>query len=132
MVNVSSSQSTDETIIVESDLEKDTAVSIHLSTASKEDNVNERKDGRINSQKLDTFVATAFRRSKVDLDKEDMPETGTYNNSDIICSQALIVRDIVALNSASCIPEQKLVNFKRFRKVPRCRLLNIVTKVVDD
>ncbi|CAA6655737.1 unnamed protein product [Spirodela intermedia] len=120
--SVPSSHSTDETIVAESDLENDTATSDHVSAATKVENANKREDGGMQGWQRDTSVRAEFTSTKVgdsriiNLSKDDEPEPGNYEKSDVIYSQSLIVRDVVAPDYVGCAPEQKVINFKCFRK----------------
>lgn len=118
-VSVPSSHSTDETIVAESDLENDTATSDHVSAATKVENADKQEHGWQRGTSVRTeFVSTKVVHSGIiNLSQDDEPGTGNYEKSDVIYSQSLIVRQVVAPDSMGCAPDHKVVNFKCFRKV---------------
>ncbi|XP_078448561.1 nijmegen breakage syndrome 1 isoform X2 [Wolffia australiana] len=110
-----SSESTDETIIPESDLENDTATTSRLSGPLKVDKETEHEESMTHAKDLDTSTKAHFRSSKVGLSRSDVPEIENYGKSEVIYSQSLIVRDTTP-DVTFCSSKQKAVNFKQFRK----------------
>lgn len=124
-VVVSSSHSTDETIVADSDVEMDTATSDHIASAvgseaaikyeEREELLKNHDDGTSEKMRISSFNVeeggTIERKHK---DNESI--TSENQNSDIIYSQDLIVRNTVS-SSLTYSPKKKIVNFKCFRKV---------------
>ncbi|XP_052190209.1 nibrin homolog [Diospyros lotus] len=121
-VVVSSSCSTDETVVADSDVEAENAISVDMSTA-----VN-IKESTKNESKEEFFTINAAARLQSDIiafssgrdntiterrDQADAPESG---NPDIIYSQNLIVRDTNFPASAHSLTDNEVPNFKCFKK----------------
>ncbi|XP_043696191.1 nijmegen breakage syndrome 1 protein isoform X2 [Telopea speciosissima] len=134
---ISSSCSTDETIVPDSEVEVDTAASdcvaeaVHAEAAIKpevEEEISEYNKSEVKGEipgghagaKSDHMPIPSFnyedrgvitRRDKVD-------ESETFKNqfSDIVFSQDLIVKDTQMPASVYSITNNRVVNFKRFRK----------------
>lgn len=138
---VSSSHSTDETIVADSDVEMDSAMFNRTATKSQdaikiEDDDEEVKDSEDRQDTVDhqedrkstDYLSTlsnnmrslspkdqsASPMKKVEKDVESHADR--HENSDIIFSQDLIVRDITTPIPPPSTPNN-VVNFKRFRKV---------------
>lgn len=122
-VLVSSSCSTDETIVADSEAEVETATSIHATTniSSEETpkNVNNPEISMVNPPTrsghshvvnfTDNNGGMTARREKV-----DEPESG---NPDIIYSQDLIIRELNLPATISSTANDGVLNFKLFKKV---------------
>uniref|UniRef100_A0A1D1YAH2 Nibrin n=2 Tax=Anthurium amnicola TaxID=1678845 RepID=A0A1D1YAH2_9ARAE len=131
-IHVSSSHSTDETIVAESDMEDDTAASNRFSFAKvesaiklKDKNDFEKFEDKEVTDGSQTYLSqkTELTSSKVEDGiiinrriKDEESETASHGSSDVMYSQALIVRDIVMPASVRSASEKKFVNFKQFRK----------------
>lgn len=121
-VVVSSSCSTDETIVADSEDEVETATSVHEITAvsSEEPIETVAKIEEKMDQAATTDYFTSFRPTTTGggipaiRDKVDEPEIG---NSDIIYSQDLFVRDINMPSTSTSTINFEVLNFKCFRKV---------------
>ncbi|GMP32328.1 hypothetical protein CsSME_00006133 [Camellia sinensis var. sinensis] len=139
-VVVSSSCSTDETVVADSDVEAETAISVDMSAAvnATESTIQETKE-KFSTNHFNTTESTiqetkekfstdhAATRLESDItcpsdrdntitarrDQVDEPESG---NPDIIYSQNLIVRDTNLPASVYYSPDNGLPNFKCFRK----------------
>lgn len=124
-VAVSSSHSTDETIVAESDVEMDTATSDHIASAArseaatryeeKEELLKNHEDGTSDKMNISSFKVEEgglIERKH----KGDESITSENQNSDIIYSQDLIVRNAVS-SSLNHSLKKNIVNFKCFRKV---------------
>lgn len=117
-VVVSSSCSTDETIVADSEAEDETATSVRETAAAHSREVVETVNKMKAKEDCDApnYVAT-FRpsRGSVPLKREADTESES-GNLDVVCSQHLIVRD-TSTRTASSTANNEAVNFKRFRKV---------------
>ncbi|MCL7042809.1 hypothetical protein MKW94_027966 [Papaver nudicaule] len=137
---VSSSCSTDETIVADSDVEMDTATTnvvtanAHSETLKKEDEAAINVDNSNDPTYSDDAVPPVShansptakfqnRSSKVEdgmmiekMDKDDEYDTSVVQNSDIIYTQDLIVRDTNPPASFVSTTISGVVNFKRFRR----------------
>lgn len=139
-VVVSSSCSTDETVVADSDVEAETAISVDMSAAvnATESTIQETKE-KFSTNHFNTTESTiqetkekfstdhAATRLESDItcpsdtdntitarrNQVDEPESG---NPDIIYSQNLIVRDTNLPASVYYSPDNGLPNFKCFRK----------------
>lgn len=120
-VVVSSSCSTDETVVADSDEETETIAScpttatVHSEIAMNNENIEEvpatatvYTETAIKNGNREDVPTIATNRQKL-----DEPELG---NSDIIYSQVLVVRDMNLAPSVSSKASNSVVNFKRFRK----------------
>lgn len=139
---VSSSHSTDETIVADSDVEIDTATSNTVTTAAKfQDAMKHENEDQGSKKPEDTENATEHqeKRKSIDnldsssnnttipcprddgvapmkkLDKGAEPLADRHENSDIIYTQNLIVKDITIPVPARSTTKNT-ANFKRFRK----------------
>ncbi|CAL5326638.1 unnamed protein product [Camellia sinensis] len=140
-VVVSSSCSTDETVVADSDVEAETAISVDMSAAvnATESTIQETEE-KFSTNHFNTTESTiqetkekfstdhAATRLESDItcpsdrdntitarrDQVDEPESG---NPDIIYSQNLIVRDTNLPASVYYSPDNGLPNFKCFRKI---------------
>ncbi|XP_010249688.1 PREDICTED: nijmegen breakage syndrome 1 protein isoform X2 [Nelumbo nucifera] len=123
---VSSSCSTDETIVADSDVEVDTSASDHVTEATQsEEAIRHEVKGKISvdhaytaSQKVQS---SSFRTEGGGIiitksDKLIESETSENQNSDVIFSQDLVVIDAKAPASVSSMTKTVVVNFKCFRK----------------
>ncbi|KAL5993418.1 Mre11 complex subunit Nbs1 [Asimina triloba] len=140
-----SSQSTDETIVADSDAETDTAVSDSVVAAGHSEEVVKPEEKK---ETFDHAIATALsieavtyneneaskNRAEVELDgkflgfkvdsggmiertnKGDESGRSSHENSDIIYSQDLIVRYIHKPAEVPSTANTKVINFKQFRK----------------
>ncbi|XP_026408199.1 nijmegen breakage syndrome 1 protein-like [Papaver somniferum] len=137
---VSSSCSTDETIVADSDVEMDTATThgvtanAHLVTPKNEDeptiNVDIANDPTISDEAMPPVShanspTSKFQSlsSKVEdgvmiekMDKDDEYDTSVVQNSDIVYTQDLIVRDTNPPASFVSTTIRGVVNFKCFRR----------------
>ncbi|KAG9441956.1 hypothetical protein H6P81_017810 [Aristolochia fimbriata] len=120
-IQVASSNSTDETIVADSDVEVDTATSNQVALASQSEVIKQEEIPKdtvsmmlqkifVPSDKMETATTVEKRV------KDDEPETSEQQNSDIIYSSNLIVRDLNGPTVPQSKSNQKEVNFKRFRK----------------
>lgn len=120
-VVVSSSCSTDETVVADSDEETETIAScpttatVHSEIAMNNENIEEvpatatvYTETAIKNGNREDVPTIATNREKL-----DEPELG---NSDIIYSQVLVVRDMNLAPSVSSKASNSFVNFKSFRK----------------
>ncbi|KFK37723.1 hypothetical protein AALP_AA3G021200 [Arabis alpina] len=142
-VVISSSCSTDETVVADSDAEdEETTSSVQMIDATEkaetpekpatilvEDssvaileetiNLNEFKsvnlsaDTEIKDYSDEKIPSYSVRDLKIRGDRNDEPECG---NSEIIYTQDLIVRDLRAIRNVRSTGEEGVVDFKRFRK----------------
>ncbi|GAB4858372.1 hypothetical protein Ancab_009844 [Ancistrocladus abbreviatus] len=112
---VSSSCSTNETIVADSDAE------IELATSDQPAELDRKGEGsgddvalssRRNDQK--TNFVEHNDRTMIRIKNDDDPKSG---NSDILYSQNLIVRDVSLPVSTASTTNNQVINFKRFRKV---------------
>ncbi|XP_077220610.1 nijmegen breakage syndrome 1 [Tasmannia lanceolata] len=120
-IHISSSQSTtDETIVADSEVEMDTAISSRVARSEETTNYVEKKE--MPSDRVD--ITTDNRLSSFQIedgciverrDKCDKSDTSGHQNSDIIYSQ-MIVRDTATLSLVQFTSKENVVNFKRFRK----------------
>ncbi|XXG86742.1 hypothetical protein AAC387_Pa11g1575 [Persea americana] len=123
-IAVSSSHSTDETIVADSDLEMDTATSDHIASSArseaatryeeKEVLLKNHEDGTSDKMNISSFKVEEgglLERKH----KGDESITSENQNSDIIYSQDLIVRNAVS-SSLNHSLKKNIVNFKCFRK----------------
>ncbi|XP_058090282.1 nibrin homolog isoform X1 [Magnolia sinica] len=118
-----SSQSTDETIVADSDAETDTVTSDHAAAVARSEAVKyeEKKEMSedqadvVSEKKLSGFMVEdgGIKERK---NKGDESETTGHQNSDIIYSQDLIVKDLIMSAEAQSIANKTMVNFKCFRK----------------
>lgn len=124
-VVLSLSHSTDETIVADSDVEMDTAASNFVTAAA-------RSEAAVKSEEEETLVKThddvtpekmKTCGSKVEeggiiqrRDKANESLTSENQNSDVIYSQDLIVRDVAKSSLVRSTSKNKLTNFKCFRK----------------
>ncbi|KAI9161243.1 hypothetical protein LWI28_015687 [Acer negundo] len=120
-VIISSSCSTDETVVADSDVEAETASSVHATAAVlNEESLKCPKKEEISinlaANKSEDTSATSFR------DKSNTMTTGrdkndeSEHNSDIIFSQDLVIRSYNLPATISSTANNGLLNFKRFRK----------------
>ncbi|XP_010500389.1 PREDICTED: nijmegen breakage syndrome 1 protein-like [Camelina sativa] len=134
-VVISSSCSTDETVVADSDAEEEeTTSSVHMIDATEKAETPEKPAAIIiedspvtimeETMNLNEFKADTENRGLIDekksgdsvtirRDRNDEPETG---NSEIICTQDLIVRDLRPSRKVHSTGEEGVVDFKRFRK----------------
>ncbi|KAJ8625237.1 hypothetical protein MRB53_033767 [Persea americana] len=123
-IAVSSSHSTDETIVADSDVEMDTATSDHIASGArseaatryeeKEVLLKNHEDGTSDKMNISSFKVEEgglIERKH----KGDESITSENQNSDIIYSQDLIVRNAVS-SSLNHSLKKNIVNFKCFRK----------------
>ncbi|KAK9285792.1 hypothetical protein L1049_024993 [Liquidambar formosana] len=122
-VLLSSSCSTDETVVADSDAEAETATSVHtigaVSTeeATKYKSKVEISTDHANTRSEDSHIMTFRDRNDgmtMRVDKVDDSESG---NSDVIYSQDLIVRDVNLPASVSSTTKNRVLNFKCFRMI---------------
>ncbi|XP_024023514.1 nijmegen breakage syndrome 1 protein isoform X2 [Morus notabilis] len=116
-VVVSSSCSTDETIVADSEAEDETATSVRETAAAHSREVVETVN-KVEAKEdcaAPNYVAT-FRpsRGSVPLKREADTESES-GNLDVVCSQHLIVRD-TSTRTAGSTANNEAINFKRFRK----------------
>ncbi|TXG69821.1 hypothetical protein EZV62_004756 [Acer yangbiense] len=120
-VIISSSCSTDETVVADSDVEAETASSVHATAAVlNEESLKCPKKEEISinlaANKSEDTSATSFRDKGNTMttrrDKNDESE----HNSDIIFSQDLVIRSYNLPATISSTANNGLLNFKRFRK----------------
>ncbi|EXB80304.1 hypothetical protein L484_025160 [Morus notabilis] len=114
---VSSSCSTDETIVADSEAEDETATSVRETAAAHSREVVETVN-KVEAKEdcaAPNYVAT-FRpsRGSVPLKREADTESES-GNLDVVCSQHLIVRD-TSTRTAGSTANNEAINFKRFRK----------------
>lgn len=128
-VVVSSSCSTDETIVADSDVEDETSKPLHeADTVHMEETTENKENALPNNSALESENAHSMYKEKartengyscveIRRDKMDNSDEGT---SDIIYTQDIIVRtnNVHARNSERAADE---VNFKRFRKVRKMK-----------
>lgn len=140
-IMVSSSHSTDETIVADSDVEMDTATSNTVTAAAKpqdaikcedEDQVAKKSEDKGITKHQEGNKSTDYLNSSSDNIKTPCPKdegvaplkkldkcgeslADRHENSDIIFSQNLIVRDVTPPVPARSTTKNG-VNFKRFRK----------------
>ncbi|XP_020570862.1 nijmegen breakage syndrome 1 protein isoform X2 [Phalaenopsis equestris] len=123
---ISSSHSTDETIVADSDVEADTAATniksetfkenhtVKETSSEKYEDEEQVKDGDIEEKANSTPIeggAILIRK----INKNDVSDIDRHENSDILYSPDLIVRNAVTpVESVSS--EASSVNFKRFRQ----------------
>ncbi|KAF3444240.1 hypothetical protein FNV43_RR13930 [Rhamnella rubrinervis] len=120
-VLVSSSCSTDDTIVADSEeQEVETATSVHKITAvSSEEPIETVAKIEKKKDQTTTNYFTSFRPTTAGggipaiRDRVDEPESG---NSDIIYTQDLFVRDINMPSTTTSTINFEVLNFKRFRK----------------
>lgn len=141
VVVISSSCSTDETMVADSDAEEEeTTSSVHMIDSTEKAETPEKpaaiviedspvtileKTMNFNEFKRVNLLADTENRGHIDeknssnsvtirRDRNDEPETG---NSEIIYTQDLIVRDLRSSRKVQSAGEEGVVDFKRFRKV---------------
>ncbi|OMO99219.1 hypothetical protein COLO4_13435 [Corchorus olitorius] len=133
-VVVSSSCSTDETVVADSDDEHESATpanangSTHKEGAQTYANKAEMSleaPNHVNKAEGSTYNdATRFQDSQVTLRddngcltaRRNKAEESENGNSDIIYSEALIIRDVHIPSTINMIADNRVINYKRFRK----------------
>ncbi|XP_068646097.1 nibrin homolog [Aristolochia californica] len=118
---VSSSNSTDETIVADSDVEVDTVTSNQVALASQSEGIKHGEISRDNVSMMPEKmnVSTVMMSNATVIERrirDDEPETSEHQSSDVFYSPDLIVRDLVSLTVPQSEPKLKEVNFKCFRK----------------
>ncbi|XP_042507822.1 nijmegen breakage syndrome 1 protein isoform X2 [Macadamia integrifolia] len=136
---ISSSCSTDETIVADSEVEMDTAASdcvaetVQSEAAIKPEDEEERSEDKHNKSEVKGEILGRHAGAESECipipsfnyedkgvitrrDKVDESETFGNQHSDIIYSQDLIVKDTQMAASIYSITNNRVVNFKRFRK----------------
>lgn len=120
-VVVSSSCSTDETIVADSEDEVETATSVHEITAVSSGvpiqtvtKIEKRMEQATTNYLTSRRPRTTDGGIPAKGDIVDEPESG---NSDIIYSQDLLVRDINMPSTTTSTTNCEVLNFKCFRKV---------------
>lgn len=143
VVVISSSCSTDETVVADSEAEEEETSSVHMIDATEKaetpekpaaivieespitileetENLNEFKSVNLlaNTQNKghsdEKNSGDSARDVTIRRDRNDEPEAG---NSEIIYTQDLIVRDLRSTRKVRSTGEEGVVDFKRFRKV---------------
>lgn len=120
-VLVSSSCSTDETVVADSEAEVETPTSEHFTA----DISNEEAPKYVNKLEMaidphlrsenNHVVSSAYSIGNMTAKRETVDEAES-GNSDIIYSQDLIIRDLNLPAQISSTPNNEVLNFKRFRK----------------
>ncbi|XP_052303552.1 nibrin homolog isoform X2 [Populus trichocarpa] len=120
-VLVSSSCSTDETVVADSEAEVETPTSEHFTA----DISNEEAPKYVNKLEMSIdphlrsennhVVSSTYSIGKMTAKRETVDEAES-GNSDIIYSQDLIIRDLNLPAQISSTPNNEVLNFKRFRK----------------
>lgn len=121
-VLVSSSCSTDETVVADSEAEVETPTSEHFTA----DISNEEAPKYVNKLEMSIdpnlrsennhVVSSTYNIGNMTAKRETVDEAES-GNSDIIYSQDLIIRDLNLPAQISSTPNNEVLNFKRFRKV---------------
>jgi hypothetical protein len=121
-VLVSSSCSTDETVVADSEAEVETPTSEHFTA----DISNEEAPKYVNKLEMSIdphlrsennhVVSSTYSIGNMTGKRETVDEAES-GNSDIIYSQDLIIRDLNLPAQISSTPNNEVLNFKRFRKV---------------
>ncbi|KAL5811962.1 hypothetical protein ACOSQ3_026912 [Xanthoceras sorbifolium] len=120
-VIISSSCSTDETVVEESDVEAETASSVHATAAVLcEESLKFVKKEEISitlaADKPEGSSATSFRDKSNSMTTSRDKVEESDRNSDIIYSQDLVIRNYNLPAAISLTANNGLPNFKRFRK----------------
>ncbi|KAJ6867886.1 nijmegen breakage syndrome protein [Populus alba x Populus x berolinensis] len=120
-VLVSSSCSTDETVVADSEAEVETPTSEHFTA----DISNEEAPKYVNKLEMaidphlrsenNHVVSSTYSIGNMTAKRETVDEAEN-GNSDIIYSQDLIIRDLNLPAQISSTPNNEVLNFKRFRK----------------
>lgn len=123
-IHVSSSCSTDETVVADSDVEEETATSVRTTrtvnteAATKYESKVEISVDHVVNMRLDNSLVRRFKDEKDDtmmtIDKADDSRS---ENPDVIYSQNLIMRDTNPPTKVSSTTYNEVLNFKRFRKL---------------
>ncbi|GAB4838820.1 Mre11 complex subunit Nbs1 [Ancistrocladus abbreviatus] len=111
---VSSSCSTDETIVADSDVETKSATSDQLAELDRKGE-GSGDDVALSSRRDDQKTNSVEHndRTMIRVKNDDDLESG---NSDLLHSQNLIVRDVSLPVSTASVTYNQVINFKRFRK----------------
>ena len=134
-VLVSSSCSTDETVVADSDEENEAATPANANAASdkegartnvKRAEISIEASNYVSKEEVSTYHdATRLEDGQVTFKDDDYCLTAgrnkahesEYGTSNIVYSQVLIVRDVNITSKSSFITYNGAINYKRFRKV---------------
>ncbi|XP_021297903.1 nijmegen breakage syndrome 1 protein isoform X1 [Herrania umbratica] len=133
-VLVSSSCSTDETVVADSDEEHEAATSVNANASTSKvgsqscvnrEEISMEAPNYVSKAEVSTYHgATRLEDGQVTFRddngcltaRRDKAEESEYGNSDIVYSQVLIVRDVNLPSTTNFITDKRVTNYKRFRK----------------